>query len=298
MLRWRLFGIQFCIEPSFWYMNALWAYLMYAYAHTAGNMRRDLPSPFTMAFLTVALIWIFCILVAVLVHELGHVITGRIFRQPGNITLTGMGGQAVGGYDELSPWKRILVIMMGPCAGFLLVAAIVALDGRAWNFCMDWMINNIPGGLFWENFKCEWFLIDKILDNPRGANRFPIYDQAVVTLFIISLFLNIMNLLPIIPMDGGMIFKEICVLISPRAGLRFAFIFSFGMATIVSLYLLLVVLVEWRVMTKPFELWYPFMFPEFSLLIFVSLAFRSYAVYRQLAAMERHSQYSQREYEE
>ena len=28
MLRWRIFGINFCIQPSFWFMNALWALLM------------------------------------------------------------------------------------------------------------------------------------------------------------------------------------------------------------------------------------------------------------------------------
>src|SRR5258708_9857746 len=112
MLRLSLFGISFCIEPSFWYMNALWAYVMYAYPRMEAG--RDLPNPITLAFLIVALVWIFCILVAVMVHELGHVVTGRVFGQPGNIRLTGMGGQAVGGYEELSPWKRILVIMAGP----------------------------------------------------------------------------------------------------------------------------------------------------------------------------------------
>ena len=29
MLRWQLFGIKFAIHPSFWLMNALWAYILY-----------------------------------------------------------------------------------------------------------------------------------------------------------------------------------------------------------------------------------------------------------------------------
>jgi Zn-dependent protease len=292
MLRWRLFGISFCIEPSFWLMNALWAYILYS--PIMGMNRNQL---ITRELLILMLVWVLCMLVAVMAHELGHVITGRIFGQPGSITLTGMGGQAVGGYDELSPWKRILVIMAGPGAGFLLCAAIVAVDGKYWNDCMDWMINNAPGGLFWEKFKCEWFLIEHVLPDVRrgGWVRYPIYHMSILILFMISLFMNIMNLLPIIPMDGGMIFKEICVLVSPRGGLKFAFIWSFVLALAATLYLLLVVLVQYRFMDKPFELYYPFAFPEFSLFIFAGLAFQSFRVYRQLSAMERHSQYSQRD---
>src|SRR5262245_8574125 len=213
MLRWRLFGISFCIEPSFWLMNALWAYILYA---PIMNMPRN--QLLSKELLIMMLIWVLCMLVAVMAHELGHVITGRIFGQPGSITLTGMGGQAVGGYDELSPWKRILVILAGPCAGFLLVAVLVAVDGRLWNnVCIRWMINNAPGGLFWENFKVEWNLILKILPDAhdRDWGKYPLYDLSITILFMISLFMNIMNLLPIIPMDGGMIFKEICVLVSP-----------------------------------------------------------------------------------
>src|SRR5262245_55234268 len=180
MLRWRLFGISFCIEPSFWLMNALWAYILYA---PIMNMPRN--QLLSKELLIMMLIWILCMLVAVMAHELGHVITGRIFGQPGNITLSGTGGQAVGGYDELSPWKRILVILAGPCAGFLLVAAIVAVDGKYWNECMQWMINNAPGGLFWEKFKCEWFLIEHVLPDTRQQNgwKYPTYQLSMLILF-------------------------------------------------------------------------------------------------------------------
>src|ERR1022692_2699461 len=105
MLRWRLLGINFCIQPSFWLMNALWAFILYG--PLTGNRERG--QLFTKELLILMLIWVLVTLVAVMVHELGHVITGRIFGQPGNITLTGLGGQAVGEYGELSPWKRILV---------------------------------------------------------------------------------------------------------------------------------------------------------------------------------------------
>src|SRR5438034_1087917 len=113
MLRWRLFGISFCIQPSFWFMNALWAYILYT----------PIPGiPADRGLITWILIWILCILASVMVHELGHVTLGRIFGQPGNITITGLGGQAVGEYGAIPPWRRILVFAAGPGAGFLFAA--------------------------------------------------------------------------------------------------------------------------------------------------------------------------------
>jgi Zn-dependent protease len=292
MLRWRLLGISFCIEPSFWLMNALWAYILYApIVHMPRNQL------VTRELLYWMLIWILCTLLAVMVHELGHAVTGRIFGQPGSITLTGTGGQAVGSYDELSAWKRMLVIMAGPCAGFLLAAAIIAIDGRWWNLWMNWLTINIPFKNLWEQLKCDWFLIDHVLPDARRFDfgHYVWYDRSVLILLMISLFMNVMNMLPIIPMDGGMLFKEICVLISPRSGLKFAFIWSFALALIVTLYFLVIVLAKYEFIDKKYEQYYPFALPEFSLVIFAGLSFQCFRTYRQLSAMERHAQYSQRD---
>lgn len=281
-LRWGILGVRFCIQPSFWIMNALWAYLMYAYPHVQRNPN-DLPSPFTGEFLEIALIWILCMLVSILVHELGHVIAGRIFGQAGNITVGGMGGLAAGEYGDLKVWQRILVIAAGPCAGFLFVALIVLFDADT----SKW--NMIIGGQ-WPSLRLNWYGVDWIDPLLRmGLSRR--YDNVVFLLVIVNLFLNILNLLPIIPMDGGMIFKEICCVIAPKAGLKFAFIWSFALAIAVTLYFLVVVLVERRVIAKPFELYYPFAFPEFSLVIFAMLAYQSFQAYRQIVAMERHAMY-------
>ncbi len=286
MLRWRLFGISFCIEPSFWLMNALWAYILYV--PLMGPRERG--QLITRELLLMMLLWVLCMLVTVMVHELGHAITGRIFGQVGNITLTGLGGQAVGGYGALAPWQRILTIFAGPGAGFLFVAVIVALDGRSWNFCMEWLELTLQMPIF-DALKCKWNLIDKI--NPllrRGDS--PVYILVMLLLFMMNLFLNIMNLLPIIPMDGGMIFKEICCLVAPRAGLKFAFGWSFLLAAGCTVYLLVVVLEQYKFIGK-IGLYYPFALPEFSLLIFASLAYQSLQTFRQLSIMERHAAYMQ-----
>jgi Zn-dependent protease len=228
-----------------------------------------------------------------MVHELGHVIVGRIFGQPGDITLTGLGGQAVREHGDLASWQRILVHFCGPAAGFLFIAVIVMVDGRPWN-------NLVTEWLKMPSLQCDMFLIDHIdkrlrivgLLNPRG--QFPIYDIALVILFGINLFINVMNLLPIIPMDGGMIFKEICVVISPRSGLMIAFFWSFGLALLMSIYLLVVTLATYGFFfPERYRDYYPFAFPEISLIVFASLAFQSLQAYRMLSARQRYADFMQ-----
>jgi stage IV sporulation protein FB len=283
MLRWRIFGINFCIQPSFWFMNALWALLM------AGPLSQNRVD--NRGILIFIAIWIACSLVSVMVHELGHVIVGRIFGQPGNITISGLGGQAVGSYDALRPWQRILVIMAGPGAGFAFVALLVCLDSDPWNMFMDYL-TDVTAKEFWLDCKVRLFWIDKTpLAGWHQARSFP-YIIAVNLLTFVNLFVNIMNLLPIIPMDGGMIFKEICCLIFPRAGLKIAFGWSFLLACAVSVFYLVLTLEKYDLLTpKRLEPYYPFGFPEFSLIVFISLAYQCFQVYRQLLMRERHEAY-------
>lgn len=291
MLRWHLLGIDFCIQPSFFFMNALWALLM------AGPLsQHQVDNRFILVFI---LVWIACMFVSVMVHELGHVVVGRIFGQPGNITLTGMGGQTVGSYDALRPWQRILVILAGPLAGFALSALVIALDGTAWNRFMDHLIT-VTNSVSWENYKVRLFWIES---TPLRELLVPApnlyYVIAVSLMTFVNLFINILNLLPIIPMDGGMIFKEICCLLSPRQGLKIAFGFSFMLGLAVSLFYLGLVL-ETYLVNEHERRWltpyYPFGFPEFSLIVFIMLTYRSLEAYWQLVAAERHSQYMQDDY--
>jgi Zn-dependent protease len=286
MLRWRLFGISFCIQPSFWIFNALFAYFIYQ-----PIMRPQPGQILTRDLLIVILIDVLVMLATVMVHELGHAIVGLIFGQPGNINIAGLGGQTVGQYTELSSWQRILVTAAGPGAGFLFVAALTAFDGRPWNWCMEYL--KLP------NLKCELFLVNLIdrnlAFNPQlmlGPN--PFYDLTILLLFSFNLFLNIMNLLPIIPMDGGMIFKEVCTMISPVGGLKFAFFCSFGLASLATVYFLVIVLSKYQLGVPPqVQNYYPFAFPELSLLIFGMLAFQSLQTYRQLSTMQRYRDFMQ-----
>jgi stage IV sporulation protein FB len=274
MLRWRLFGISFCIQPSFWLMNALWAYIIYTY----------FPGFREVGLLAYILIWVFCTLISVMVHELGHVVTARIFGQPGSITLTGLGGQAVGEFGELAVWQRILVICAGPGAGFLLAAGLILFDAETtrWNLLMDML--DVPA------LKVRWFGVDKFNPLLRMGGS-PHYAFAINILLMINLFVNVINLLPIIPMDGGMLLKEFCCLIAPKSGPKIAFGLSFILACALTIFFLAIVLVKHRVIANPFSWEYPLIFPELTLIVFAFMAYRCYTSFRQIAMMERHQAY-------
>ena len=219
MLRWRLLGIDFCIQPSFWLMSALFGYLVVAPMRLEG-----------VEMLKYIAIWIGCTLLSVMVHELGHAVTGRIFGLPGNITLAGMGGQAVGNFETLKRWQRVLVILAGPGAGFFLLFLLILVNQRVWNL-------NVALALDLPSLRVPWTwdLLDQIDTNLKST---PPWSEMMKFLCWMNLFWNIINLIPIIPLDGGMLMREGCTLVAPRHGDRFAFGLSFVLALAVTGYCL------------------------------------------------------------
>ncbi len=266
-IRWRLLGMQFRIQPSFWIVNAIMAWLIYGYITGFLQVRA--------ALVNYVLVWIFCTFVSVLIHEMGHVITGRIFGQPGIVILAGFGGQTTGDYGKLSVWQRILFYSAGPAAGFGLVVFLVFFDPytTGWNLLVEEF--NRP------SWKLEWCIIDKI-DPLLRMGASPTYRMTLAILLIFTLFSNILNLLPIIPLDGGMILKEFLCLIFPSTGLMIAFLWSMIAAVAATSFYLIVVLMKYRYLPRYFD--YPLLFPELSLFAFAIMAYRCYGAYRELAA--------------
>jgi len=132
-------------------------------------------------------LWIICVFVSILVHEFGHVLAGQLFGSRGYIILYGMGGLAVGSSDLRNRWQRIAVFLAGPLAGFLLLALV-------------------------------WFGFKRVED--RDLSDFAWY--ALSFLVWINFFWGLLNLLPIWPLDGGRISREIISWLSPANGTRAA----------------------------------------------------------------------------
>jgi len=127
------------------------------------------------------LIWIACGFVSILVHELGHALAFRIFGSSSAITLHGFGGYAQTNNPPREAWQRLIVSAAGPLAGFALV-----------------------GLVFGSALLIAW----------PGRNSY--LGATFSFLLMMGIFWNLLNLLPIWPLDGGKIIRELFSLMRLR----------------------------------------------------------------------------------
>src|SRR5438105_12992959 len=97
-LNFSLFGIHVRVHPAFWIVALV-------FGSSALNDG--------LVFL---LVWVACLFVSILIHEMGHVLAGMCFGSRGNIVLYSFGGLAVGSSELESRWQRVVVFLAGPGA--------------------------------------------------------------------------------------------------------------------------------------------------------------------------------------
>jgi stage IV sporulation protein FB len=262
-LKWRLFGVRFRVHPSFWVIAAIFGMM-----GTNGVQRQDM--------LVYILMWMLTMFISVLVHELGHVIAGRIFGEPGHIVLYSFGGYTMGSYDQLQRWQRILVAIAGPVAGLLFLIAINFFDYTYWNY-------GVLGsfGLDLSALRVPTCLMDRI--DPNFWLKHSWYRTLFADLVLMNLFWSLVNLLPVIPLDGGNILREVCTGAAPRSGLRLALGLSFLIAGLVAVYS------GFKLMRA--DLPYPPLDPTFNIILFGLLAFQNYNALRAVEMQQRHAEY-------
>jgi Zn-dependent protease len=124
-------------------------------------------------------LWVLCCFVSILLHEFGHVFAGRLFGAQGHIVLYSFGGLAVGS-NPYRRWQRVLVLLAGPAAQLLLYGCLYA-------------------GLRWG----------RLLDH-APVTWLPHLGILCVMLLEINLYWPLLNLLPVWPLDGGQITREVC----------------------------------------------------------------------------------------
>jgi stage IV sporulation protein FB len=150
------------------------------------------------------LAWMAVVFISVLVHELGHVLMGRYFGCRGHIILTGFCGLAVGSSNQSRRWQRIAVYLAGPGAGFLLAGLVL---GTCWIYNPGYMLYELR-----QVFHVEGFVPDLV--RPSEIVQF-----IVLNMLWFNIFWGLVNLLPIWPLDGGQVSREICESYRPRRGL-------------------------------------------------------------------------------
>jgi Zn-dependent protease len=205
--------------------------------------------------------WAAVLFVSILVHELGHVLMGRYFGSSGHILLTGFCGLAIGSSNLPERWQRNAVSLAGPGAGFLL-AGVVA--GLFWLYSPDLTLS-LLGALVG-------------VPVPIGADvDFPpeIVEYMIFQLLWINIFWGLVNLLPIWPLDGGQISREVCEAYRGREGLRLSVQISLATAAGLAVFALVEVIARRRLIPY-FSLGRSF----FSVVFFGLLAFNSWQLLR------------------
>ena len=212
-------------------------------------------------------IWIFAMFVSILIHELGHALMIRRFGRDAHIVLYAMGGLAIEGRPQSqygSPWslesytgyrpprqrlpaEQILISAAGPGIQFalagLIIAGIYATGGR---------IVLSPGVIPLPN---------PVLGGAL-ANNSNLYVLAWDMLYI-NIFWAIMNLLPVLPLDGGQIALQVFMQQDPWQGTQRAL----WLSVIVGAAVAVIAIAMWK--------------ETFLFILFASLAVSSYFAIQQ-----------------
>lgn len=130
-------------------------------------------------------VWVAVVLVSVTVHEMGHALMGMAFGFKPAIELHGMGGHTTFGDGRwtTSTGRSILISLAGPFAGFALALVIVLVQ--------------VAGNVHPQN---------------------PLGQLALARLYQVNVGWGIFNLVPLLPLDGGNVFRSITKAISPTKG--------------------------------------------------------------------------------
>ncbi len=125
-------------------------------------------------------LWVGLSFVSILLHELGHALAYRLFGSRSEITLHGFGGYAIGNPPR-QPWKRMFISFAGPLAQFILA-------GIVWGsaFLTGWPTQN-------DYFRATFLF-----------------------LMWMNIFWPLFNLLPMLPLDGGNVMREVLVMLKLR----------------------------------------------------------------------------------
>jgi len=139
--------------------------------------------------------WMCVLFVSILIHEFGHALVAKAFGYRPNVLLYHFGGLAMFQPDSRYTASRsIAVSLAGPAAGF-------ALYGLTQLFKFYVFPSMIPG---------------------LSASSLMLLSFIIIQMEWINLYWGLINLLPVLPLDGGRICQEICLKINARKGIIYA----------------------------------------------------------------------------
>ncbi len=207
-INFTFFGIPVRIHPFFFLLPVLW-----------GSNSGDI-------FLMLIIVLVF--FVSVFFHELGHVLAMMSVGQRARITLYSMGGLAIpdgsfGRRDHVSTGYKVMISAAGPVANFLLAAFVIVVGKLVGGqVVVAWIFNVFPIPL------CDL--------STATISGNPYLVQLFWFLMSINIFMGLFNLLPIIPMDGGQIMRDVLIEVNPWNGMKWALWTSVIVAGLLAMY--------------------------------------------------------------
>ena len=191
-LRFSLFRIPVRVHPLFWLIALILG--------SSGDLLQ-------------ILLWIVVVFVSILIHELGHALAFRRYGQDSQIVLHMGGGLTIpeavpwgGSYASAapSPMQQIVITLAGPFAGFLLAALMIAgviLTGGS--VAIGLLLGFIP--------------IPQLTSLPIGGS---LVGQFISLMLWVNVFWGLVNLLPVFPLDGGQVARNVLIQYDPLDGAR------------------------------------------------------------------------------
>lgn len=185
MLRFRLLGVPVLVQPLFWIGAVMLGLSMFPQEPRA------------------LLVWVPNVFFAILVHEMGHALTGRRFGLDPEVHLLMLGGRTVWTSGRrLTPGPSMLVSFAGPAIGLV-------LGGAAY-----WAVDHVP---LPQSQYVGWALLSFIFTNLGWA---------------------LFNLVPIVGLDGGNIMAAFLDKFLGARGIRLAHLLSVVVAVAVATFFL------------------------------------------------------------
>lgn len=221
-LNFSLFGFPVRVHPAFLILPLL----------LGAGLLQD---PNTNAGVMLVLL-IIIFFVSILVHELGHAVAFKYFGQASRIVIYWMGGLAIpdqGGNiwsqqrrAAIGSNQQIIISLAGPCFGLLLAGLIVGLI-----YLFGGKLIYVPGNLL------PWSVDLKDSIFAESAQVTTIQTVLFVSLFV-NVVINVLNLVPVYPLDGGQVARQVFLKFDSYNGIRYSMIFSIVFAILIALFTL------------------------------------------------------------
>lgn len=147
------------------------------------------------------LIWVGIILVSVVIHEFGHALTAICFKQKARIQLIALGGVTMFDGPKLKFWQQFLITFNGPLFGFFLFLIATALLHFSWP---------------------------------------PVFFKILRATQIANLFWTVVNLLPVLPLDGGQLLRIVLEASFGIKGFKASLLIGAAIAALLAFYFFMV----------------------------------------------------------